>query len=82
MNEISDVCIIGTGSSGMMAAIQASQRGLNIIVLEKKPRPGIKFQLVIRVGAILQITNSASIKKIVDLFYKGKFLLVFLYIFK
>ncbi|MDR1522950.1 MAG: NAD(P)/FAD-dependent oxidoreductase [Endomicrobium sp.] len=72
INEIYDVCIIGAGPSGMMAAIQAGQRGLNIIVLEKKSSPGIK--LSISGKGRCNITNSASVREFVELFYNGKFL--------
>ncbi|MDR1244328.1 MAG: NAD(P)/FAD-dependent oxidoreductase [Endomicrobium sp.] len=72
MKEIYDVCIIGAGPSGMMAAIQAGQKSLNVIVLEKKSRPGLKLSITGK--GRCNITNSASIKEFVDLFYNGKFL--------
>ncbi|MDR0617183.1 MAG: NAD(P)/FAD-dependent oxidoreductase [Endomicrobium sp.] len=32
MKEIYDVCIMGAGPSGMMAAIQAGQKGLEVLI--------------------------------------------------
>jgi len=41
--DIYDVCIIGAGASGMIAAIESSRRGLSAVVMEKNRKPGRKL---------------------------------------
>jgi predicted Rossmann fold flavoprotein len=43
LNDSADVLVIGAGLSGLMAAVQASQRGLSVTVLEGQPYAGAKF---------------------------------------
>lgn len=38
-----DVCIVGGGASGLMAAICAGRQGASVLLLEKKNRPGKKL---------------------------------------
>ena len=39
--EISvDVLVVGTGASGMSAAVTAAEHGLKVLVVEKEPRFG------------------------------------------
>ena len=38
-----DVCIIGAGAAGMMCGVVASERGLNVCIVEKNPAPGKKI---------------------------------------
>ncbi len=38
-----EVCVIGGGASGMMAAIEAGRRGSHVLLLEKKSRVGKKL---------------------------------------
>lgn len=38
-----DLIIIGAGASGLMAGIQAKDKGLNFLILEKKDRVGLKL---------------------------------------
>lgn len=45
MTPKNTVCIIGAGPSGMMAAITAARCGAEVILLEKKRRPGIKLRI-------------------------------------
>ena len=39
-----DVCVIGGGPSGMMAAIAAAKKGLRVILMESRPWPGGFFE--------------------------------------
>jgi len=40
-----DVVVVGGGASGLMAAGQAAREGASTLVLEKKPRPGLKLRI-------------------------------------
>ncbi|MCR5543794.1 MAG: aminoacetone oxidase family FAD-binding enzyme [Eubacterium sp.] len=43
MDKIYDVCIIGAGAAGLVAAIESSRRGLSSVVLDKNKKPGMKL---------------------------------------
>ena len=45
MNERYDVCIIGGGAAGMMAALGASENGGNVILIERNEKLGKKLYL-------------------------------------
>lgn len=46
MNEtIYDVCIIGGGAAGMMAAVKAARDGARVVIFEKMNRPGRKLSI-------------------------------------
>ncbi len=38
-----DICIIGAGASGLVAAIESSRRGLSCVVVDKNKKPGMKL---------------------------------------
>ncbi|AHF00415.1 membrane protein [Thiomicrospira aerophila AL3] len=40
-----DVVIIGAGAAGMVCAIQAGYRGLNVLLLDHAPKPGAKIRI-------------------------------------
>ena len=40
-----DVIVMGGGASGMMSAIVASERGANVLILEKNKRLGEKLRI-------------------------------------
>ena len=42
-DKIYDVCIIGAGASGLVAAIESSRRGLSCVVVDKNKKPGMKL---------------------------------------
>lgn len=42
-NHYFDIIIVGAGASGLMAAVQASDRNLNVLVLEHQPKAGVKI---------------------------------------
>ena len=42
-DKIFDVCIIGAGASGLVAAIESSRRGLSSVVVDKNKKPGMKL---------------------------------------
>ncbi len=50
-----DVCVIGAGPAGMMAAGHAAMQGVSVILLEKNSRPGEK--LLITGGGRCNVTN-------------------------
>lgn len=52
------VIIVGGGSSGLMAAIQAAQQGVSVLVLEKNPKLGRK--LLLSGGGRCNVTNRTS----------------------
>ncbi len=61
-----DAIIIGAGPSGMMAAITASNRGRNVLILEKMPSPGKK--LLISGKGRCNLTNAGTIDKFLKKF--------------
>ena len=42
-NKIYDICIIGAGASGLVAAIESSRRGLSCVVVDKNKKAGRKL---------------------------------------
>lgn len=40
-----DVIVIGAGAAGMMCAIEAGYRGLNVLLLDHAPKPGAKIRI-------------------------------------
>ena len=40
-----DVCVVGGGAAGMMAAITAAENGAKVLVLERKERPLRKLMI-------------------------------------
>ncbi|GAB1402449.1 NAD(P)/FAD-dependent oxidoreductase [Elusimicrobiota bacterium] len=68
-----DVIVIGAGASGLMAGGRAGEQGLNVCLLEKKARPGIKLSITGK--GRCNITNSANLKEFISEFGdNGKFL--------
>lgn len=68
-----DVIVIGAGASGLMASGKAGEQGLNVCLLEKKSRPGIKLSITGK--GRCNITNSANLKEFISEFGdNGKFL--------
>lgn len=53
-----DVLVVGAGSSGLMAAINAASQGARILLLEKNKRPGRK--LLLSGGGRCNVTNRTS----------------------
>lgn len=58
MTETFDVIVVGAGSSGLMAANQASQQGARVLVLEKNKIPGRK--LLLSGGGRCNVTNRTN----------------------
>ncbi len=68
-----DIIIIGAGPAGLMAAISAADRGADVLLLEKKDRPGRK--LAITGKGRCNISNAAPLRETLDHFFpNGKFL--------
>ncbi len=53
-----DVLVVGAGSSGLMAAINAASQGVRVLLLEKNKRPGRK--LLLSGGGRCNVTNRTS----------------------
>ena len=53
-----DVLVVGAGSSGLMAAINAASQGTRVLLLEKNKRPGRK--LLLSGGGRCNVTNRTS----------------------
>lgn len=51
----SDVIIVGAGASGLMCAIHAARRGLDVLLLEKNAKPGMK--ILVSGGGRCNFTN-------------------------
>ncbi len=69
-----DVCVIGGGPAGLMAAGQASELGARVIVIEKNPKVGAKL-LITGKGRCNLTHNSDNVRDLVKEFGdNGKFL--------
>ena len=64
MLDIMDVVVIGSGPSGIMAAIAAAQQGAKTLLLEKGDRPGRK--LLISGGGRCNVTNARGTDHIIE----------------
>lgn len=68
-----DIVIIGAGPSGLMTAIESYQPNRNILILEKKYKPGLKLRISGK--GRCNITNDANFQKFISHFGKnGRFL--------
>ncbi len=56
-----DLIVIGAGAAGLMAGIQAAQRGLSVIILEKMDRPGRK--ILITGKGRCNVTNCCTVEE-------------------
>jgi len=68
-----DVAVIGGGPAGMIAAIQAAQKGLRVVLLEKNKQLGKK--LLLSGGGRCNLTNAEfNLKNLVANYHNGEFL--------
>jgi len=75
-----EICIIGAGPAGLMAAIFAAEAGARTVVVEANTSPGRK--LLLTGGGRCNLTHQASPQELVRAFgAKGKFLSFALYQF-
>ena len=75
-----DVIVVGAGVAGLIAAGRAAELGINVLVIEKMHRPGIK--LLITGKGRCNITNSDDIKEFMQNVHpNGRFLKHALYSF-
>lgn len=59
-----DVIVVGAGPAGMMAAGTATQKGLRVLLVEKKDRPGRK--LMITGKGRCNVTNACQPQDVID----------------
>lgn len=68
-----DVIVVGAGTSGLMAAIQAAQQGAKVLILEKNKVPGRK--LLLSGGGRCNVTNRTQREELIrHIPGNGKFL--------
>ena len=63
MNNSFDAIVIGAGPAGMMAAGTAAQKGMRVLLLEKKERPGRK--LMITGKGRCNVTNQCTVEEVI-----------------
>jgi len=65
--------VVGAGAAGLMAGIQAAERGRRVLVLEKNSKPGVK--ILMSGGTRCNLTHAVDASGIVDAFGRqGRFL--------
>ena len=75
-----DVCVVGGGAAGMMAAITAAEAGAEVMVLERKDRPLRK--LMITGKGRCNLTNDCTPEQVMqNIVHNGKFLFSALHAF-
>jgi predicted Rossmann fold flavoprotein len=68
-----DVIVIGAGAAGLVAAINAAERGRRVLLLEKNRRPGVK--ILMSGGTRCNLTHATDNRGIVEAFGPpGRFL--------
>ena len=68
-----DLIIVGGGAAGLWAAITAAERGLDVLILEKNVKSGVK--ILMSGGTRCNITQHCSAQSIIDAFgNQGRFL--------
>src|ERR1700733_11989668 len=68
-----DAVIVGAGAAGLMAAINAAERGRRVLLVEKARKPGVK--ILMSGGTRCNITHDCENRDIVEAFGpNGKFL--------
>lgn len=73
MREKADVIVVGAGSSGLMATIQAAEQGVRVILIEKNPQAGRK--LLLTGGGRCNVTNRTTKERLIEYIPgNGKFL--------
>ncbi|MBP3368994.1 MAG: NAD(P)/FAD-dependent oxidoreductase [Clostridia bacterium] len=59
-----DVCVIGGGAAGMMAAISAAELGVTVVVLEKNPYLGKKLRITGK--GRCNVTNNSTVQEMLE----------------
>jgi len=68
-----DVCVVGAGPAGMIAAIGAARDGKNVLLLEKMPKLGVKLKAT--GGGRCNLTNTLDNNSFMQAFGKnGRFM--------
>ena len=57
-----DLIVIGAGAAGLFAAMTAAERGLNVLLLEKNRRPGVK--ILMSGGTRCNLTNARGLRSL------------------
>ena len=65
-----DVCIIGGGPAGLMAAETAADNGLSVVIIDAKPTYGRKFLMAGKSG--LNITKDEAKSEFINHYYNAK----------
>ncbi len=72
-DNIYDVCVVGAGPAGLMAAGTAAQLGAKVVLIEKNSKPGRK--LLLTGNGRCNLTNAKfNIKELADNYTNGSFL--------
>jgi predicted Rossmann fold flavoprotein len=66
------VIVVGAGASGLMAAGQAALSGADVLLLEKKSRPGRKLRITGK--GRCNLTNVEPVSQFIEHFNEGRFL--------
>jgi hypothetical protein len=64
------VIVVGAGAAGMVAAWRAASRGHRVLLLEAKPRPGVKLR--ISGGGKCNVTHAGPVKALLRAFRPGQ----------
>src|SRR6516162_10780687 len=68
-----DICVVGAGAAGLMAAIRAAELDRRVILLEKNRRPGVK--ILMSGGTRCNLTHATDNRGIVEAYGPpGRFL--------
>ena len=65
-----DVCIIGGGPAGLMAAETAADNGLSVVIIDAKPTYGRKFLMAGKSG--LNITKDEAKSEFLNHYFNAK----------
>src|SRR5215469_10966435 len=57
-----DVVILGAGAAGLLAAINAAERGARVLLVEKNRRPGVK--ILMSGGTRCNVTNARGLRRL------------------
>jgi predicted Rossmann fold flavoprotein len=62
--QMHDVVVIGGGAAGMLSSAIAAERGLDVLLLEKNERLGLKLRITGK--GRCNVTNDCSVREVID----------------